>query len=84
MNQPGPSSSDEARFPLPGISLFLRDQVELRCMVEVAGERVEVRKVYAAEAYDDPRAREVIEKHMRSELVHAILEKWKPKIDVHR
>lgn len=80
MNQPGPSSSDEPTV----VSPFLMDQVELRCEVEVAGEQVTVRRVYAAEAYDDPQARETIETVLRNELVRAILARWRPKIHVRR
>lgn len=80
MSQPGPSSSDEPTVASP----FLMDQVELSCSVKVGDEMVMVRRMYAAEVYDDPEARKAVEEHLRFELVRAILDQWKPKIHVRR
>jgi hypothetical protein len=58
--------------------------VELTCKARVGREEVAVRQVCLAGVYRDPDARQAIEAQLRYQLMVAILEKWKPKIQVRR
>lgn len=60
------------------------DVVEMSCTAEVAGEKITVRQMLPANAYDDRSLREVVETALRQKLMLAIMEKWTPKITVRR
>lgn len=65
----------------PGVASGI---VELSCTATVGGERVVVRQVIHAAAYDDPEARRHIEHALRQKLMLAVLEKWTPVVKVRR
>lgn len=56
---------------------------ELWVEANVNGEIFRVKQIVVRAAYEDSAAREAIEQRLRVELMHKILEKWKPKIKVH-
>lgn len=59
-------------------------QVELYIEVTVGGERLFVQTRCVEAVYNDPAAREQIERMIRSSLMDRILEKWTPVIRVRR
>ena len=68
-------------IPLP--PEFMR-KVTLECRAEVGGEVVVVRVEMVEAVYDEPAVRKAIEENLRIALMVKILEKWTPKIHVHR
>lgn len=58
------------------------DQVELSCQATIGGEKISVRQIVARPVYDDPIAREAIERALREQLVRGIVERWTPVIRV--
>lgn len=59
-------------------------QVHLSCSATAGGETITVQQVVAPAVYEDEVARPLIEKHLREELIRAILEKWTPVVKVRR
>lgn len=62
----------------------LFQRVSLSCQAEVGGEVVTARMTVAQPVWDDPEARQAIERHIRLSLMEQILKKWTPKITVRR
>lgn len=58
--------------------------VELTCEARVGDERICASQVVMQAVYDDPDARQAVEAAVRYKLVAAILDRWKPKIQVRR
>lgn len=58
------------------------DQVELSCQATIGGETIRVRQIVARPVYDDPIAREAVERALREQLIRSIVEKWTPVIKV--
>jgi hypothetical protein len=59
-------------------------RVMLTCEATVAGERLVVRQVVANPVWNDPEARDAVERSIRHELMHEILKRWSPVIRVQR
>lgn len=58
--------------------------VRLRCECRVNGELLYAEQAIPAVVYDDPQAREAVQEAIRRRLMTAVLDKWKPKIQVRR
>lgn len=58
--------------------------VELVCRAQVGTEQVEARQAIPDIALDEPGVREAVEEALRYKLMAAILERWKPRIEVRR
>lgn len=58
------------------------DMVTLTCKARVRSEVIEVRQAVPRVVYDDPEAREAIEKSLRVGLAMKIVNRWKPRIEV--
>lgn len=60
------------------------DIVRLRCECRINGELLYAEQTVAAPVWDDPEARKAVEEMIRQRLMMAVLDKWKPKIQVRR
>lgn len=58
--------------------------VRLRCECRINGELLYAEQTIPAVVYDDPQAREAVQEAIRRRLMMAVLDKWKPKIQVRR
>lgn len=67
-----------------GLEFDFNQVVELTVEAEVGGETIVCSTRCLAGVYQDQEARKAIEQQLRSTLMHKILEKWTPVINVRR
>lgn len=58
--------------------------VRMRCECRINGELLYAEQTVPAVVYDDPEARKAVEEAVRQRLMMAVLDRWKPEIQVSR
>lgn len=60
------------------------EMVRMRCECRINGELLYAEQAVPAVVYDDPDGRGAVEEAVRQRLMMAILDRWKPKIQIRR
>jgi hypothetical protein len=66
------------------VSLLFPGDIEVYCTARVGDQELIRRQMLPRAVWEDPAAREVIEKALRYRLVEEILRKWTPVVKVRR